>query len=271
MKGAQNNLELQSFLLDYDFVALQETWTSNVSDFNDYLEGFQCYNVPGHRRSNIGHWHGGINVFVKQNLAKHAKRVFSDSMIAVYILFPGSVFNIDRDLLIISAYIPPENSTFYEDIHIDIHLLECEIVSILEKIDEPYILLLGDLNARTGVMEDYNFNDSIKHLPIEDWYQVDNFNEPRKSCDINEKVNNFGRELLFLCKTLSIHILNGRFADDADGHFTCLTQRGASVIDYGILSSQLFYKVQNFKVIPYQFTNSVHLLSVFKICVKCNV
>ena len=48
--------------------------------------------------------------------------------------------------------------------------------------------------------------------------------------------------------TYCIHILNGRLFEDTVGNYTCLTHNGASVVDYHIVSSELFPFITYFKV-----------------------
>ena len=50
-----------------------------------------------------------------------------------------------------------------------------------------------------------------------------------KDCD---RCNVFGQTLVDLCCVHNIHIMNGRFHDDVDGNFTCLTSNGCNVVDY---------------------------------------
>ena len=94
---------------------------------------------------------------------------------------------------------------------------------------------------------------------MDDWYKEDNFGQPQNSCDSSVRVNNFGRSLLWMCQVLNIHIVNGRFDSDKDGHFTCITRQGASVVHYCLVSSNLFHNICDFVVIDQQFSDSVHL------------
>ena len=96
-------------------------------------------------------------------------------------------------------------------------------------------------------------------MPIGDWYGVDPCHDKRLSCDTNEKTNNFGYQLLNLCQLLGVHFTNGRVAGDEEGHLICITPREASVVDYCIISTQLFKNVARFEVIAEQFSSSVHL------------
>ena len=50
----------------------------------------------------------------------------------------------------------------------------------------------------------------------------------------------FGGSLLEMYKSLDIHIVNGRFTSDTQGHMTFISSRGASVIDHFVASAYLF-------------------------------
>ena len=103
-------------------------------------------------------------------------------------------------------------------------------------------------------------------MTIGDWYDVDPFCDKWLSCDTNEKTNNFGYQLLNLCQLLGVHFINGRVARDEERHLTCITPRGASVVDYCIISTQFFKMVARFEVIAKQLSSSVHLpIRLFKL------
>ena len=106
-----------------------------------------------------------------------------------------------------SVYIPPENSkystsTLFDDI-------EREIVDASFKSDN--IILLGDLNARTGSLDLPNFDqwnelkDIPTHVPT---------SEITKCISKDVTVNSFGRKLIALCSNLNLYILNGRIGID---------------------------------------------------------
>ena len=43
-----------------------------------------------------------------------------------------------------------------------------------------------------SALPDYSLDDTVRNLPIGDWYDVDPFHDKRLSCDTNKKTNNFG-------------------------------------------------------------------------------
>ena len=100
----------------------------------------------------------------------------------------------------------------------------------------------GDLNARTS-----NANDSAKHDKYDIVIDTENFDlPPRNSADA--ELNSKGKELLDLCKTFNLCIINGRKTGDHTGNFTSFQPGGSSVIDYAIASQSLFKNILTFKV-----------------------
>ena len=107
-------------------------------------------------------------------------------------------------------------------------------------------MLTGDFNARTGSLPDFIAPDSCDHIPLPPDYIVDHC-EPRSSEDSHH--NAYGLELLEICQSARIRILNGRMGDDhGKGQFTCMSPRGQSVVDYTIVSENLLERIHNFKV-----------------------
>ena len=106
---------------------------------------------------------------------------------------------------------------------------------------------MGDFNARKAReldhLEDQGANDHI----TEDNFEHDGFNLPRNNKDTEK--NNYGDELLELCKNYNVHVLNGRLDGDSKGEITCITNDGASTVGYGIVNIRLFDKINSFEII----------------------
>ena len=60
--------------------------------------------------------------------------------------------------------------------------------------------------------------------------------EQRRSED--NVVNENGRQLLKICKTVNFFILNGRISNDPECKFTCRTSQGQSVVDHFIVDGK---------------------------------
>jgi hypothetical protein len=148
------------------------------------------------------------------------------------------------------VYIHPANSSIVTDnrLYKGIDYLDRCMSEVLNQFPECDIIISGDYNARTGSLNDYIINDDNKFIPsLEDMdYPSDTFNLPRKSTD--DVYNEYGKELMDICCTFGVHILNGRFQGDKHGAFTCFKDNGASVVDYILCSTNLFERIIDFKV-----------------------
>ncbi|CAG2216902.1 unnamed protein product [Mytilus edulis] len=81
-------------------------------------------------------------------------------------------------------------------------------------------VLCGDFNVMTGSKLDFIENDTYDPFVMDDEeYEYDIGLQKRKSCD--NKVDARVKQLLLLCITLKLRILNGRMLGDSNGNFTC--------------------------------------------------
>ena len=92
---------------------------------------------------------------------------------------------------------------------------------------------MGDMNAKTGKLNDYLINDELSDNYKGEWYSPDLFSITSESCD-EDVINNFGGSLIYCCKTHDVHILNSKLKVDRHGTFRCLSHRGCSVSDYAL-------------------------------------
>ena len=68
-----------------------------------------------------------------------------------------------------------------------------------------------------------------------------------------------------LCRSYGMHMLNGRKDGDREGNFMCIANRGRSVVDYVLVNTRIYYRINSFHVITR--TESDHFPMTFKI--KC--
>ncbi|CAG2198439.1 unnamed protein product [Mytilus edulis] len=134
-----------------------------------------------------------------------------------------------------TVYIPPITSSHYDR---DLISLEEEICSFSSK---GKILLIGDFNARTAKTPDYIEEDS-PHINLFDGKNV--LPDGYKSDNKLEQ----GLNLLELCLSSRLRILNGRYVGDSLGYFTCMSNNGYSTVDYAIVSDSLLSSVKYFKI-----------------------
>ena len=153
-----------------------------------------------------------------------------------------------KNVTMLFVYISPEGSIVYgNDSSDDIELLYEHILLLCNEFPECLLFLSGDFNARTKYLLDLISDDSLEFI----FGDVACSNDPlsllefpRKNKDSN--YNSFGISLVDMCSVLDTHILNGRGFQDREGHITCISGNGSSVVDYCIVSSDLFQFVINF-------------------------
>ena len=120
---------------------------------------------------------------------------------------------------------------------------------------------MGDLNARTGVKEDYcNIDSHIcnkygctqridESAEIMGYFERSQVPLARVKSDLN--VNVYGNQLILFCKNTDLFILNGRLVDDRiNKKFTC---KDKSVVDYFLSTANMFSYLQNFSI--FEFSN----------------
>ena len=157
-----------------------------------------------------------------------------------------------ENLLIGATYIPPDNSVFYNEE--EVVLLENEITSFSSKY--KYIMLTGDFNARTSELRDYTERDEFLaemfDFDAETIYifskasQLEDYSVPIERKSKDKHINNSGYRLIDICKNNNLFILNGRFGKDKGiGNYTF---RSTSVIDYTIVSSDVFSFLADFEI-----------------------
>jgi hypothetical protein len=119
-------------------------------------------------------------------------------------------------------------------------------------------MIAGDLNARIAQEEDFIPLDSDKHIPLFYTYKFDARIVGRVSQDTT--VNSKGRQLLPLCISADLRILNGRTTGDFLGSYTCYQPQGSSVVDY---MDQLYLAVA---ILAYKYCQQYLYKKVYKYC-----
>ena len=176
-------------------------------------------------------------------------------------------FGLPSDNYIAVVYIVPENSNYAR--HDPFGLLQNDIACIPPGCQ---VLLCGDYNAHTSVESDFmvNINEgwdgeltdylcninserSTKIFAMMEKNPLERFSQDRRNVD------NYGKLLLKLCKAVGMLILNGRLgADKGIGRYTRMADNSASVVDYVIVTPDLFDDVGQFQV-NNKFHESDHL------------
>ena len=153
-----------------------------------------------------------------------------------------------------AAYFPHEGSKYSEDGVFDDLLLD--LTELNGRYEMP-VVLLGDFNATTGLVDDSIPSES-SHVPdfsfqdsgvLESLHTLSLLGIDLKRYSQDRTANRHGYKLLHCLRTADLKIVDGRFGNDAGvGNFTCVNANGQSVIDYMIMSTCLLPNITLFDV-----------------------
>ena len=163
---------------------------------------------------------GGVSVYIQNKFVYLVKYIIKECADCIFLILDLAVAKSKPKHITMLHICAPQYSTFYEYVHVHVDgILRFEniLLEILSTYGDMYIIISGDINARNGNIKDYIGNDDLSHMDLGNLYVGSNFNKPRLSQD--SEINMLGKSLIQLCKTYSIHILNGRIAPDITGSY----------------------------------------------------
>lgn len=162
------------------------------------------------------------------------------------------MFDSDENVMLGICYVPPTQSKYYSDE--EMLNLEREITSVCGKY--KYVLVSGDINARTAGLRDYvradEFLSDIFDFDMETRSFFDKINVleqlniPTERVSKDTKTNNTGNWLIETCKNNNLFIINGRVGKDRG--VGAPTFRDKSVIDYTLSTADCFPWLSTFEV-----------------------
>ena len=171
----------------------------------------------------------------------------------IWVKIDKNILQLDKDILLCACYIPPSHSSYFNPDTLP--NLENEI-NLFKK--DYFVVLVGDFNARTGVQHDFINYDNCNFAPggISPPPKI----TPRKSFDTH--VNDLGKQLLEMCKSLDLRILNGRCKGDSLGQSTFHGNQCSSTVDYIIASHEILYLFETLVVRqPSPFSDHCQLIT----------
>ncbi|CAG2235955.1 unnamed protein product [Mytilus edulis] len=263
LKSKLKSPELEVLCNNYDILCFSESKLDQYDVIN--IKHFKS--LPPLNRKNAKRKSGGIIVFVRDYLFENVEVLNSSNENVLWFILDNNVF--DYATLFGAVYIPPESSNYS---NIDIFdVLERDIIKYTAE-TRCKVCLLGDFNAHTGTKTDFTeINDYVLNsVQLEDVINSVNLETlgidvSRNSLDLS--VNNYGNRLLQLCQNIELLIVNGRLGKDKGiGALTCKT---TTIVDYCILSPELFPYISEFEVLPFDpMISDVHNALHVKILCK---
>lgn len=239
-----------------DIVFLSETHASS----NDVLfyAGYKCF--TNCRKSETNRVRGGLATFVKKEILQGVKVIDKSMSDLMWIKLDKNFFGLEKNLFLCSLYIPPYNSSYTLRTNCDKQIFDKLEHDITKYSLEGNIALMGDLNAHINVKDSDFFTNEIDDslddfLPIN--YVADTVHKSR-STEISQITNSYGKQIIELCTSAQLRILNGRTLGDSKGKVTFINHNGISIDDYCIFSSEFLSSIINFTVDQFESTVSDH-------------
>ena len=235
LKPFLSDRDFLSFLHDFDFICLVETFMEELTDYQkEVFAGFKPFCSPAVKLSDKpGRRSGGIVCLIKNELSSFVQLLAKHPNFCAF-LIDKELFGLDKDVLYMCSYVHPKGSPFYTFSGIDngINVIEEYLVNFLVSSD-VYVILSGDLNSRTSNVSQ-NLTDSVFNTTERS--QCPTVNRCSEDCYVND----FGKLLLNMCTTVGLCILNGVCKGDQHGRCTYFCDSGSSAIDLFVFSNDLF-------------------------------
>ena len=223
--------------------------TQHTADDIDKLQllDYKCFQVC-HKKKRLGRKHGGIAVFVHHSILQGVTKIPTQGSEVIILKLNKGFFKLDRDTHLVFAYCSPSQSSYTIRTQLDpFSEIEQKLANLERNTD---VIVMGDLNARTGLKLDYITHEDNQNLTLPVDYITDTVATfPRGNRDAT--TNQYGDSVIALCRNTPLRICNGRKLGDTQGDFTCHKWNGQSVVDYclaspGVYSQILFLKVGNY-------------------------
>ena len=229
--------EVINIIKKYDIFATIETHATPSSDLD--INSYYCYKK--FRKSSGKKVSGGIALYVNRRIKEGVKYIATKNENILWCKLDKHFFQIERDIFLGSLYFSPNN---YEKANNQDYLsdLEQEIINFSYNGD---IILQGDYNARTGLMNECVLYDDNRFIEFPEDYDIDT---PLARSSKDGTTDGRGKQLIELCSSNNLRIVNGRMIGDLFGNKTCFQYNGSSLVDYVICSTNLMSKFGFLKI-----------------------
>lgn len=248
-----NKLEDNDFteqLKNYDIIGLVETHCG--PDDQIHLDGYYSFQLNRPKLKSAKKYSGGIALLIKLQIKSGIKILEHRNSDYIWIKMSKIFFGLEQDLYMCLTYIPPPESNYLKR-------MGEETLEYISKDIQKYqkggqVIIMGDMNAHTGMELDMINDDDDKYQLHDLEYQLDSQNIPQRN-NVDSKIDARGKDLIDLCVSAKLRILNGRKFGDLLGNFTCHKYNGSSVVDYMIVDESLFHTINFFQV--HKFLNDL--------------
>ncbi len=117
--------DVYNHFLNHDIICPQETWCEDSEAHileDENVKAFYSNRKIRHR--NAKRPSGGVALSIKRYIDKGIKPVFSSSDDAIWVKLHRKYFNLDKDIYLCIAYLPPKGSIFFSWYNIGLEAIE---------------------------------------------------------------------------------------------------------------------------------------------------
>ena len=172
---------------------------------------------------------GGVAILVKNTISNGVSKIGTSlTPDAIAIKLNKNYFRLNRDIYIVSIYISPKNSLYRKRQTYDPWERINEFINSLK--DKGDLIVCGDTNAHTNNLDDYIIDSDKDFLDLpKTFFPSSEKPPPRNNCD--DKSCSDGKELMDLCISCDLQIVNGRKIGVLYGKKTYFGKLGSSCVD----------------------------------------
>ena len=247
----------------YDFIFISETWTNETSSVD--IDGFKSFCKHRKRRKNARRDSGGLVVYVREKFVNGIHEEEWNNEDGLCFRLDKSFFGWEEDVFAVCVYMRPSGSS-RDCVNVDVDCYDILEEQLAHLCDRGGIIVMGDMNARTGVKAECVIIDSDNECvnePMTDVSITQNMTGDSMICvndlrDVGMSVerqnmdtgtNEYGSRLLNVCQGADLIMMNGRAGKDKGvGRKTLFNKRGESTIDYVICNKTVVKKIVDFEI-----------------------
>ena len=177
-----------------DILCLQETHLAQ----GDNIPSLENFNSVPHCREKSGNnrYFGGFLLLIRKSIAKGIKINKNKDVDVLEVTLLKHFFLLREDTKILFTYASPLNSCY----------TQARDTNILDKIETSYdggesYIIMGDLNGKTRLGEDFVRDGEDKHSPINSCFYTKDAQLDRKNLD-SHPIDQQGKKILQFCKSL---------------------------------------------------------------------
>ena len=224
----------------HDLVVLTETGRHPLGQVHGYRTIHMPRRTPGEQVDHVG----GVAILISNRIARYCRVIRQHAELGI--LWLVARLPQCAPIYMAGCYIPPASSSYFrKHTHTSAKVhFKTLAEEVLHFQGLGYVLVTGDLNSRTGLLEDHNISHAANleggpySIPLPE----------RRSCDPGVCQN--GRKLVKLCADTGIAILNGRLPGDRNdegGGQVTFHREGqkvgprSSLVDYFVGSPNMFF------------------------------